>query len=51
MEYEKDRGVFLDVPIDRFLTDFRAAYPTMVAHIEAGEIQTTKDAFTDGVRA
>ncbi|MDF2366713.1 transglutaminase family protein [Sneathiella sp.] len=46
MEYVNDRGLFLDVPIDGFLRDFRAAYPNMVAHIERGESPNTKDAFT-----
>ena len=50
MEYENDRGVFLDVPIEQFLSDFRAAYPNMVSHIEAGEVQNTKDAFTEDVQ-
>jgi hypothetical protein len=50
MEYENDRGVFLDIPIEQFLADFRETYPNMVALIESGNIQTTKDAFTQGDR-
>ncbi len=46
MEYVNDRGIFLDIPIDQFLLDFRAAYPNMVAHIKMGESSNMKDAFT-----
>ncbi len=35
MEYVRDRGWFVDPPIDTLLTDFRRTYPKLWQSVEA----------------
>ncbi|MEX1036408.1 MAG: transglutaminase family protein [Sneathiella sp.] len=48
MEYVNDRGLFIDAPIETFLSDFKAAYPGMVAFANRNKAKRAriKDAFT-----
>ena len=46
MEYINDRGIFVDIPIEQFLADFRAAYPKMADRFDRGEMTLVRDKFT-----
>jgi len=49
MQYVKDRGIFVDVPIDALLRDMRATYPKLEQFYQdksAGKADAVKDAFS-----
>jgi len=46
MEYINDRGIFVDIPIEQFLADFRVAYPKMAERFDRGEMTVVRDKFT-----
>ena len=48
MEYVNDRGLFVDAPMETFLSDFKAAYPGMVAFANKAKAErdNIKDSFT-----
>jgi len=48
MQYVKDRGIFVDVPIDDLLRDMRATYPNLEQYNQdriSGTAKPVKDAF------
>jgi|TARA_R100000149_G_scaffold32585_1_gene12521 transglutaminase-like putative cysteine protease len=46
MEYVNDRGIFVDIPIDQFLAEFRTTYPKLCANLDNDDIAEVKDKFT-----
>ncbi|WP_340149155.1 transglutaminase family protein [uncultured Sneathiella sp.] len=48
MEYVNDRGLFVDIPMETFMSDFKAAYPGMVTHANKSKAErdNIKDTFT-----
>ena len=46
MEYVNDRGIFVDIPIDQFLAEFRVTYPKLCANLDNDDIAEVKDKFT-----